>query len=203
MFRSQIQGVAPVAGPERIEWRRSFPSRSLGTLAWYVVSAALLVALIRGLFGDEPQTLDSGASNPLADVPMWTAWLVAAGAVPVVLAVVRRPRVGANHFALTVRPGWIRTLVLPWSRVGEVAAVEVSGERYLVVRLQTGLDSTGTNPAWVDQTVLRELVKVGGRSARGVDLAVRLRDFNGTPEGQLTALAAFAPDQVKINNRLR
>lgn len=195
-----------MAGPERIEWRRSFPSRSLGTLVWYAVSATLAVLLIRALFGDEPETLDSGGHNPLADLPMWTAGLAAVGAVPIALAVIRRPRVGANHFALTMRPGWVRTLVLPWSRVGEVAAVEVGGERFLAVRLLEGLDRTGTNPAWIDQNVLRELNKIsdgqGRRDGRGVGVAVRLRDFNGTPDGQLAALAAFAPDQVQIANRL-
>ncbi|WP_432833979.1 hypothetical protein [Dactylosporangium sp. CA-092794] len=191
-----------MAGPERIEWRRSFPSRSVGTLVWYVVSVVLLILLVRALFADEPQTLGSGAHNPLADLPMWTAGLAVAGAVPVTLAVVRRPRVGANHFALTVRPGWVRTLVLPWSRVGEVAAVEVGGERYLTIRLRAGLDRTGTNPAWVDQTVRREMAKAGEGRVRGIDLAVRLRDFTGGPEGQLAALAAFAPDQVLIANNL-
>jgi hypothetical protein len=192
-----------VAGPERIEWRRSFPSRSLGTLAWYLVCGVLAVLLVRGMFGDEPETLASGAHNVLADIPAWTLGLVVAGAVPVVLAVVRRPRVGANHFALTVRPGWVRTLVLPWSRVGEVAAIEISGERYLTIRLREGLDRTGTNPAWVDQGVLRELTKSDARRSRHVNVAVRLRDFNGTPAGQLAALAAFAPDQVLISDNLR
>src|SRR5688500_18650168 len=132
---------------------------------WYIVSAALLVLIVRALFGDEPETLDSGADNPLANLPMWTAGLAAAGALPIALAVGGRPLVGATHFALPVRPGWVRTLVLPWSRVGEVAAVEVSGERYLAIRLRRGLDRTGTDPAWVDQTVLREMAKLSGRSA--------------------------------------
>ena len=191
-----------MAGPERIEWRRSFPSRSLATLAWYVASAGLAVILVRGLFGDEPEVLDSGTHNPLADIPMWTVSLAVAGAVPIVLAVARRPRVGADHFALTVRPGWIRTLVLPWSRVAEVAAMEIAGDRYLLVRLREGLDLTGTNPHWVDQTVLRELSKSGLKRSRGFDVAVRLRDFTGGSDGQLAALAAFAPDQVLIANHL-
>ncbi|WP_433213089.1 hypothetical protein ACQP00_01310 [Dactylosporangium sp. CS-047395] len=174
----------------------------MGTLAWYAVSATLAVLLIRALFGDEPETLDSGAHNPLADIPMWTAGLAAIGAVPVVLAVVRRPRVGANHFALTVRPGWVRTLVLPWSRVAEVAAIEAGGERFLAVRLRRNLDRTGNNPGWIDQNVLRELVKLDDRQSRAVAVAVRLRDFGGTPDGQLASLAAFAPDQVQIANRL-
>jgi hypothetical protein len=71
-----------VAGPERIEWRRSFPSRSLATLAWYVASAGLVVILIRGLFADEPAVLDSGAHNHLADLPMWTVGLAVVGAAP-------------------------------------------------------------------------------------------------------------------------
>jgi hypothetical protein len=191
-----------VAGPERIEWRRSFPSRSLVTLAWYVLSAALAVGLVRGLFADEPAVLPSGASNPLADLPLWSVLLAAVGAIPFVLAVARRPRVGANHFALTVRPGWIRTLVLPWSRVAQVTLMEVGGERYLLVRLRAGLDRTGTNPAWVDQNVVRELSKTPSKRARGFDVAVRLRDFVGGPDGQLAALAAFAPDQVLIANHL-
>jgi hypothetical protein len=191
-----------VAGPERIEWRRSFPSRSLVSLAWYVLCAALAVGLIRGLFADEPATLPSGAGNPLADLPMWTVALAAVGSTPFVLAVLRRPRVGANHFALTIRPGWIRTLVLPWSRVAQVALMDVGGERYLLVRLRAGLDRTGTNPAWPDQHVIRELSKTPSKRARGFDVAVRLRDFVGGPDGQLAALAAFAPDQVLIANHL-
>ncbi|GAA0738069.1 hypothetical protein Drose_01325 [Dactylosporangium roseum] len=127
--------------PERIEWPRGFPSRSLSTLVWYVVSAGLVVLLVRGLFADEPEILVSGADNPLADAPMWTLVLAVVGAIPMLLAVVRRPRVGADHFALTVRPGWIRTLVLPWSRVADVAMVEIEEERYLVVRLRDSLDS--------------------------------------------------------------
>ncbi|WP_433082266.1 hypothetical protein ACQP1P_01240 [Dactylosporangium sp. CA-052675] len=166
------------------------------------MSATLAVLLVHALFGDEPETLDSGAPNPLADVVVWTAGLALVGAVPIALAVVRRPRVGANHFALTLRPGWVRTLVLPWSRVGEVAAIEVSDERFLVVRLLEGLDRTGTDPAWIDQNVLRELARLDERRTRGVGVAVRLRDFNGTPDGQLAALAAFAPDQVQIANKL-
>ncbi|WP_229835754.1 hypothetical protein, partial [Dactylosporangium sucinum] len=180
-----------MAGPERIEWRRSFPSRSLSTLVWYSVCAALTVLLVRALFADEPEVLGSGAHNPLVDLPMWTLAVACVGAVPVVLSVARRPRVGANHFALTVRPAWIRTLVLPWSRVAEVLMLEIAGERYLVIGLREGLDRTGTNPAWPDRTVLRELAKSDARRAGSYDVAVRLRDFVGVPDGQMASLAAF------------
>jgi hypothetical protein len=34
-----------VAGPERIEWRRAFPSRALVSLVWYVVLAGVVFDL--------------------------------------------------------------------------------------------------------------------------------------------------------------
>ena len=187
-----------MGGPERIEWRRSVPTRSLAALAWYAVVAVLLVAASLLLFGGERPTLDTGEHNPLADIPMWTEVLVGVGGVPFVLAVVRRPRVGANHFALTVRPGWVRTLVLPWSRVAEVTTADVAGERYLLVRCRAGLDSMGDSPKWVDQSVLRAIAREGSKKAKRFDLAVRLRDFTPAVDGQMTALAAFAPDHVLI-----
>ena len=171
-------------GPERIEWRRSFPSRPLATLGWYLLCAVLVTALILALFVDEPERLSSGRPNPLAHLPIWTVSLAALGAVPFVLAVVRRPLVAANHFALTVRPGWVRTLVLPWSRVAEVAAFEVAGERYLLVRCRDGPDRMGNTPHWLDQALLRELAKDGSKLARRHDLAVRMRDFVGTADHQ-------------------
>jgi hypothetical protein len=187
-----------VPGPERIEWRRSFPSRSLAGLGWYVVFAVVVIAAILLLFGDEPDRLDSGQPNRLANLPMWTEAIAVVGAVPFVLAVIRRPRVAANHFALTIRPGWIRTLVLPWVHVAEVAVTEVEGERYLLVRCRPDLDRMGDTPHWVDQTVLRVLAREDSRKARHFDLAVRMRDFTPGVEGQLAALAAFAPDHVLI-----
>jgi hypothetical protein len=80
--------------------------------------------------------------------------------------------------------------------------MEVAGDRYLLVRLREGLDLTGTNPHWVDQTVLRELSKSSTRHTCGFSVAVHLRDFAGGQGGQLAALAAFAPDQVLIANHL-
>ena len=189
-----------MAGPERIEWRRSFPSRSLAGLGWYVIVAVLIVAAVLLLFGSEPKTLDTGGPNPLANIPMWAEVLVGIGAIPFVLAVVRRPRVAANHFALTVRPGWVRTLVLPWSHVAEVTTADIAGERYLLVRCRAGLDSMGDSPRWVDQTVLRAIAREGSRKAKRFDLAVRLRDFTPAVDGQMSALAAFAPDHVLIAN---
>jgi hypothetical protein len=187
-----------VPGPERIEWRRSFPSRSIAGLGWYLVFAVVVIAAVLLLFGGEPDRLDNDQPNRLADLPMWTELIAAVGAVPFVLAVIRRPRVAANHFALTVRPGWVRTLVLPWVHVAEVAVAEVEGERYLLVRCRSEPGRMGDTPRWVDQTVLRVLVRDGSRRARHFDLAVRMRDFNPGAEGQVAALAAFAPDHVLI-----
>jgi hypothetical protein len=167
-------------------------------LGWYVVFAVVVIAAILLLFGGEPERLDSGQPNRLANLPMWTELIAAVGAVPFVLAVVRRPRVAANHFALTVRPGWIRTLVLPWVHVAEVAITEVEGERYLLVRCRPDPGRMGDTPHWVDQNVLRALARDDSRKARHFDLAVRMRDFTPGVEGQLAALAAFAPDHVLI-----
>jgi hypothetical protein len=189
-----------VAGPERIEWRRSFPSRPLAILGWYGVFAVVVLAIILLLFGDEPDRLDTGAANPLADVPLWTTVLVLIGAVPFVLNVLRRPRVAANHFALTVRPGYVRTLVVPWSRIAEVTTTDVGGERYLLVRVRAGTDRMGNSPHWLDKFVLRELAREGSRKAKEFDLAVRMRDFTPAAAGQMGALAAFAPDHVFIAN---
>ena len=188
-----------MAGPERIEWRRSFPSRSLAALGWYAACATIVVAAMLLLFGTEPAHLVTGEHNVLADLPMWTEALAVAGAVPFALAVIRRPRVAANHFALIVRPGWVRTLVLPWSRVAEVTVAEVDEERYLLVRCRPSLDQTGSSPHWVDRTVLRALAREGFRKGRHFDLALRMSDFTSpAPDGQMAALAAFAPDHVFI-----
>lgn len=191
-----------MAGPQAIEWRRSFPTRSLISLTWYVACAALVIVASAILFGDEPDSLDSGKPNPLAHILLWTVILAALGALPFILAVIRRPRVAANHYALTVRPGWIRSLVLPWARVAEVAVAD----DYLLVRCypaaeRPDLSSMGNSAHWVDRSVLRAIANQGSRIGRHFDVAVRLRDFAAaTDRAQLdvVALAAFAPDHVLI-----
>ena len=190
-----------MAGPERIEWRRSFPSAAMTTLGWYACAAGLALGLVWLLFGGEPPSLDSGAPNPLAVVPVAALLLAIAGLVPFALHVLRRPTVAANHYALTVRPGSLRTLVLPWARLAAVAVYRVGGEPYLLVRLLPALDRLGDQPGWVDQTVLRTARRQAraGQSVDGYDLAVRMRDFVGTPHSLMSALAAFAPDHVLID----
>jgi hypothetical protein len=189
-----------MAGPERIEWRRAFPSRPLTVLVWYVVLAAFALGLAWMLFGDEPERLDDGSFNSLAIVVPLTVAVALIGAAPLVLAVIRRPIVAADHYALTVRSGPLRTLVLPWARIVHVAVRQVGREAYLLVRCRQSLDALGDHPTWVDQGVLRAVLRVrSGQSLAGeFDFAVRLRDFVGEPNAQLATLAAFAPDHVFI-----
>jgi hypothetical protein len=126
---------------------------------------------------------------------------VLVGAAPLVVMLVRRPLVAANHYALTVRPGSVRTLVLPWAHIAVVSVRRVGREPYLLVRCRQSLGALGDHPTWLDQGVLRAVVRVpraGSALAGEYDLAVRLRDFVGHPNAQLSALAAFAPDHVFI-----
>ena len=190
-----------MAGPERIEWRRSFPSAALTMLVWYASAAALALGLVWVLFGGEPARLDSGAANPLATLPRAFLLLTLLGLVPFGLAVLRRPIVAANHYALTIRPGPWRTLVLPWAGLASVTSYRVGGEPYLFVRCLESLGSVGDRPGWADQTVLRSVLRQSrvARPVEGSDLAVRMRDFVGSPQALLGALAAFAPDHVMID----
>jgi hypothetical protein len=190
-----------MAGPERIEWRRTSPSAALTVLSWYLAVALLGLALVWVLFGNEPARLDSGAVNPLALVPKLALGLALVGAVPFSIAVARRPVVAANHYALAVRPGALRMLVLPWAQLAGVAAYQVAGEPYLLVRCEGPHGDLGDHPGWLDQSVLRAALRnshVTDRPVSEFDLAVRLRDFVGEPNALLATLAAFAPDRVAI-----
>jgi hypothetical protein len=190
-----------MAGPERIEWRRSAPLASLAVLGWYLAVALLGLALVWVLFGNEPARLESGAVNPLALVPKLALGLALIGTVPFSVSVARRPVVAANHYALTVRPGASRILVLPWAKLAAVAAYRVAGEPYLLVRCDKPRDDLGDHPGWFDQAVLRAALRgsqVSDRPVTEFDLAVRLRDFVGEPNALLATLAAFAPDRVSV-----
>jgi hypothetical protein len=190
-----------MSGPERIEWRRAFPTHAVAVLGWYGGVAGAVLGLVLLLFGDEPARLDDGATNPLATIPAVAVVVALVGAVPFILALVRRPVVAANHYALTVRPGVLRTLVLPWSHITGVAVRRVGREHYLLVGCRRALDALGDHPRWIDQGALRTLLR-GSRHARAAaadyDLAVRMRNFVGEPNAQLGTLAAFAPDHVLI-----
>jgi len=190
-----------MAGPERIEWRRGFPARALRLLGWQTAAGGLAVGVAFLLFGDEPERLSDGSSNALASIPQWT--LLAAGVVVVaaLVRVLRRPEVTATHYALSVRPGVVRTLLLPWASIAEVLAVNAGGEEYLLVRLRPGMDQLGDRPGWWDQAVLRAARRAYARAVE-YDLAVRLRDFAGPPPGKLAMLAAYAPQNVHLAERL-
>jgi hypothetical protein len=190
-----------MAGPERIEWRRGVPSARLTVLAWYAFGAALFLGLVWLLFGGEPAELDTGRRNPLVYVLPVAVAVVLLGALPLLLPVLRRPVVAANHFALTVRGGWWRTLIMPWAKVAEVAAYRVGGTPYLLVRCRQSLDSGRDMPRWLDQAVLRAAMRDrrrGDPSVGDFHLAVRMEDFVGGSSALVATLAAFAPDDVPV-----
>lgn len=188
-----------MAAAQPLQWRRRFPSRAVRRLGWFTLVSAAIIAAMWVLFGAEPDRLASGERNPLTLLPIATTVLLAVAAMPLVLAVLRRPVVVADHYGLTVRPGCLRTLLLPWAEVAEVAAVTVRGEPLLVVRYgrpgrynQVG----GDQPRWLDQAVLRS----GGGALTGYHLAVRMDEFAGDPSHHLAALAAVAPGQVRFTD---
>jgi hypothetical protein len=189
-----------MATAESLVWRHRFPTRALRRFIWSVAAGAAASATAWVLFGAEPDRLDSGAANPLALVPPITTLLAALAACVLLLAVVRRPLVEADHYALTVRPGALRTLLLPWASVAEVAAVTVRGEPLLLVRCDAarGRGRPGDRPRWCDRGVLRST----GAAVNGYHLAVRMDEFAGAPRSQLAALAAWVPEQVIVTDRL-
>jgi hypothetical protein len=194
-----------MAGPERIEWRRSVPSARLARLAWYAFGAGIALGLVWLLFGGEPAQLDTGASNPLAYAVPATIVVVVVALVPFALPLLRRPMVAANHYAVTVRAGWWRTLVLPWSEVAGVAAYRVGGDPYLLVRCRQSLQPRHDLPRWPDQLVLRAAMRNRRRADPPIGdyhLAVRMDDFVGGESAMLSTLAAFAPDHVAVASDL-
>jgi hypothetical protein len=178
-------------------WRRRFPARALRRIGWYAASGSITVAVTWLLFGAEPDRLDSGEANPLAAVPPVSAVLVGLAALPLLLALIRRPLVAADHYALTIRPGSLRTLLLPWAEVAELAAMTVGGELLLLVRSHPSAGRLGDRPTWWDRGALRAARRFGR-----YHLGVRLADFIGDPEGLLAGLAALAPYPVRITAQL-
>lgn len=184
-------------GTEVYAWRRRFPTRALRRIGWYAVGGSIAVASTWLLFGAEPDRLDSGERNLLAAVPPITAGLVGLAALPLLVALVRRPLVAADHYALTVRPGMVRTLLLPWAEVAELAGMVVRGEPLLLVRCQPSAGRLGDRPTWCDRGALRAARRVGR-----YQLAVRLADFVGEPALLLAGLATWAPYPVRITTQL-
>lgn len=180
----------------QMEWRRRFPYRALRRLGWVLAAGGTVTGAAWLLFGAEPDRLASGASNPLALVPTVTAALMAAAAAPWLVAIVRRPRVAADHYALTVRPGSLRTLLLPWAGITELARRPVGGVPLLLVRLRYRHRAAGgSRVRWWDRHLLR---RAGPDLADSYDLAVRMDEFTGPAQARLAELAAWAPRHVHL-----
>ncbi|HZN74534.1 MAG TPA: hypothetical protein VFC00_22935 [Micromonosporaceae bacterium] len=197
-----------MAGPDRVEWRRGFPSRALSALGWYIGLGSITIVITFILFGSEPETLESGRANPLAAVPGATIVLGVVFAVPLLLALIRRPTVAADHYGLTLRPGILRTLLLPWAHVEEVTAFGFREDPFLLVRCGGQRDPLGDSPRWFDRFVLRAAARAS-RNQRGskpivlaYDVAVRMAEFVGSPDTQLASLASVVPDHVILTNEL-
>jgi hypothetical protein len=187
-------GTGHTVAGEQIEWRRSFPRHQVRVLAGCAAGGALVVAAAWMFFGAEPARLNSGAVNPLAVVPQWTLGAAAAVVLAAAVPVLRRPVVAAGQRTLLVRPGAYRTLELPWATVAELAR----GGEFLLIRLRP---EGARRPGFWDRAVLRSATR-SYPTAAGYDLAVRLRDFAGTPTAKMTALAAYAPEAVEFTSLL-
>lgn len=183
-----------------VEWRHRSPRRAAARLGWTLFLAGLACAAAYLVFGDEPREADSGAVNPLALVVPTLVGFVALLLVPQILALVRRPVVAADHYALTVRPGLVRTLVLPWAQIAELATMEVADDPYLLIICVARFGRSGDWPRWWDQGHLRS-ARRGAAAATAYDLAVPMNDFVGTPESLLVDLAKYAPAHVTVARR--
>ena len=194
-----------MAAAEQLEWRRAFPTRALRRLGWFCMLSVIIVVTFWVLFGTEPDLLPSGERNPLALLPPLTSAGAGIASVYFLLPLVRRPAVVADHYALVARPGVLRTLVLPWSGVAEIAAVGVRGDPVLLVRCTGRREPLGDRPRWPDQGVLRHAIR-GAGSRRGAvaayDLAVRMDEFHGGGPALLAGLAAWAPPHVLVTDAL-
>jgi hypothetical protein len=197
-----------MASVGRIEWRRGFPSRAWGRLGWYLALSAVAVVIGYVLFGSEPGRLESGRRNPLALVPVGLAVLFGLVAVPRVVALFRRPLVAADHYALSIRPGILRTLLLPWARIAEIAAYGLRDEPFLLVRYGSRQGRLGDRLHWWDRFALRAAIRASrvhrgeGPDVRAYHVAVRMDEFVGEPEAHLASLAAFAPHHVVVTDEL-
>ncbi|HLT09555.1 MAG TPA: hypothetical protein VK028_01955 [Micromonosporaceae bacterium] len=188
-----------MAGNQTV-WTLRRPRRAAGRLAWTAFVACLVCGPAWLLFGDEPPEAADGAVNPLALVVPTLAILFGLALVPNVLALVRRPKLAADHYALTVRPGVARTLILPWAAVAEVATMEIDEEDFLLVRCTPAGRHLGDQPRWWDQANLRSAIR-GAPAASAYDLAVPLADFAARPEVILADLAEIAPGHVTLASR--
>jgi hypothetical protein len=182
-------------------WSRRPPGRALGRLGWTAFLGASIATPVWFIFGGEPTRVDDGTINPLAFVAPLVVAFFALLLVPHAIALFRRPLVAGSHYALTVRPGVARTLVLPWAQIGELVAIEVDDEPYLLIRCVPLQARSGDWPRWWDKAHLRA-ARRGTAIASAYDLAVPMGDFEDHPEELMADLARWAPAHVGIVNRL-
>jgi hypothetical protein len=187
---------------DRFEWRRRRPRRAAGRLGWSAFLAAFICGPAWLIFSNEPARTDEGALNPLALVIPALVVFFGLLLVPYTLALIRRPVVGGDHYALVARPGVGRTMVLPWAQIGELAAIEIDEDLFLLVRCVPQLTRSGDWPRWWDQAHLRS-AKRNAAVASAYDLAVPMNDFEGTTDALLAELRRWAPHHVVVVNRVR
>ena len=185
---------------KRIEWRRRSPRRAVGRVVWTAVAAALAIGPAWLLFGAEPWVTDDGAVNPFALVVPLLGALFALLIGVQVLAIGRRPSVSADHYALKVRPGVVRALVLPWAQIAELTTMEVDEEPLLLIRCLPQRSRSADWPRWWDQGHLRAARRAAA-VVSAYDLAVPMSDFAGKPRNLLAQLAWWAPDHVTVADR--
>lgn len=186
---------------ERVVWKRRRPNRAAGRLAWTAFVGVCVSLPTWLLFGSEPAQADDGALNPLALVAPTVLVILGLVLAPQIIALVRRPVVSADHYALVVRPGVGRTMVLPWAQLAELAAVDLDEEQILLIRCRPLPRASGDQPRWWDQGTLRSVVR-GAAFASAYDLAVPMADFLGSPESLLADLSVCAPPHVELVRRV-
>jgi hypothetical protein len=183
-----------------IEWKRRPPGRAAARLAWTLCYTGLACGAAYLFVGDEPRTAPGGAVNPLALVLPTLLGIAGVVLVPQILALVRRPAVSADEYAFRVRPGIVRTLVLPWAGITELATMDIADEPHLLVMCAAQPAPSGDRPRWWDRGHLRS-AKRGAAAVTAYDLAVPMSDFVGTPQDLLMDLAQYAPKHVTVARR--
>jgi hypothetical protein len=191
-----------VVARERFEWRHRSAKRAVSRVGWTVVAAALAIGPAWLLFGREPRVIKDGAINPFALVVPLLAALFGLVTAVQVLAIVRRPVVTADHYAVRARPGVVRMLVLPWAQIAELATMEVDEEPLLLIRCLPQPNRSADWPRWWDQAHLRSARRAAS-AVSAYDLAVPMSDFIGAPRNLLAELAWWAPEHVTVADRGR
>jgi hypothetical protein len=192
------------------EWiviERSSPTRRISSLVLYSLACAALIGTLYALVRTEPDTLDSGEPNPVAALPWFFLVMAVLGATSFLLPLVRPPKLMVNHFGLRVRPGFGKSLLIPWSNVEELAAIHVGSRRrgtsYLLFAADVYLGRGGSDrPGFLGRSVLREANRATEGLVAGFDLAVRCKDFATEPQQLLARLASYAPGHVQVVDRL-